>query len=143
MKPFLDPEDEHLWEEIPWVQRKDGYWQHTSYTDGTVYLHRLIAGAGPGEYVDHRDRDPNNNRRSNLRLCTQGQNIANARKRTTHNGRKPTSKFKGVCWAAWTNCWRVTCKGKHVGYFHSEEEAARAYDREARHTFGEFAKTNQ
>lgn len=52
---------------------------------GPQYLHRLIFDLEPGErwpdgeriVIDHIDRNPLNNRRSNLKLCTQKENCAN------------------------------------------------------------------
>ena len=43
-----------------------------------VYMHREIMGAPKGSVVDHIDHNTLNNRRCNLRVCTQAQNHANA-----------------------------------------------------------------
>lgn len=107
----------------------------------TVWMHREILGlTDPGVEVDHRDHDGLNNRRENLRACTEWQNQQNRRK-----GAACSSRFKGVYWFKRTGKWRAQIKsGKviHVGYFASEEDAARAYDAASRKAFGEFALTN-
>ena len=43
----------------------------------TVYLHRLIMGAGPGDLVDHKDGERLDCRRTNLRLVDRAENNAN------------------------------------------------------------------
>jgi hypothetical protein len=43
----------------------------------TVLLHRFLTNAPAGMDVDHVDHDGLNNRRSNLRVCTHQQNMAN------------------------------------------------------------------
>ena len=45
----------------------------------TVLLHRQITGAGPHQHVDHKNGNGLDNRRENLRLATQTQNLANMR----------------------------------------------------------------
>lgn len=45
----------------------------------TVYLHRLIVNAGPGNEVDHRDGNSLNNQSSNLRFVTHQENQQNVR----------------------------------------------------------------
>ena len=40
-----------------------------------------------------------------------------------------SSLFKGVIWSKSHNKWTAQCKGKHVGYHATEEDAARAYNK--------------
>ena len=104
-------------------------------------MHALIAGRA---FVDHKDGDGLNNRRENLRLCTQQENLRNTRKR-----KSSASRFKGVTFqkdrATHARPWLAQIKGErkqNLGRFATEEEAARAYDRAATAMFGEFAKLN-
>jgi hypothetical protein len=117
-------------------------WKHLPPGRFFVHLHRLIANAQPGEIIDHADRDTLNCRRSNLRRVTRQQN--------NHNkgpNRKPgTSKYKGVFRCRTTGRFRARIvnnwKPIYLGYFDSEEEAARAYNAKAAELFGEFAYLN-
>lgn len=107
---------------------------------GKVYLHRELVCAARGQRVDHVNGNGLDNRRSNLRLCTNAENMRNMRR-----GRG-ASKYKGVAWFARDGCWRAyivqDARQIHLGYFATEIEAALAYDRAARERFGEFAKLN-
>ena len=91
--------------------------------------------------VDHIDRNPLNNHRINLRICTKAQNQQNCK------GRGGTSKYKGVCWEKRRKKWRATIKnnGKqvHIGEFCDEKEAAKAYNKKALEFFGEFSRLNK
>lgn len=104
-------------------------------------LHRFILGVtDPKVLVDHRDRNPLNNRRSNLRFASASQNAANRRK-NTHS-----SRFLGVTWDKTRRKWRAQIldngKYRNLGRFTDEKLAARAYDDAAREVFGEFATCN-
>jgi hypothetical protein len=110
------------------------------------YMHRAIwehhNGLVPeGMEIDHANGNRLDNRIENLRICTHQQNLANKHTRTIH-----TSRFKGVSLYRDTGRWRATMgymgKAVHIGYFDSEEEAARAYDAKARELQGEYANTN-
>jgi len=103
------------------------------------FVHRLVFAAfrgDPGDrLVDHRDRQRDNNRLDNLRCATFSQNRANSAGR---------AQFRGVCrlrgrWAAFGARERATV---YLGTFPTAEEAAAAYDRHARATYGEFARLN-
>ena len=104
-------------------------------------MHRLIMNAPPGTVVDHIDGNGLNNRRCNLRICTQKQNSRNSAP-----SRHSSSRFKGVYYCKRTRKWIATIgyNGRtiHLGSFDDEIEAARAYDRKARELFGEFAYLN-
>lgn len=104
-------------------------------------MHRFLMGDPPGLQVDHVNHDGLDNRRSNLRIATQSQNKANSRRY-----RQNASGFKGVYRRAHYDRWsaQIAYGGRlrHLGYFNSPEEAARAYDTKARELFGAFALCN-
>jgi hypothetical protein len=105
-----------------------------------IFMHREIweHHNGPipdGLEIDHINGNKLDNRIENLRLCTSRQNNFNRRKMETSN-------YKGVSWHRGNKRWRATIQEHHVGYFHTEIEAARAYDAKAKERFGEFAWLN-
>lgn len=108
----------------------------------SMTLHRLIMRPQQGMEVDHRDHDGLNCQRSNMRVCTHSQNIANERKCE----RPRTSQYKGVYWNMERKKWRTEIRingtKQWLGYFTSEIEAAKAYDIAAKEHFGEFSCTN-
>jgi HNH endonuclease len=111
----------------------------------TLYLHRLIAGAGPLELVDHVNRNPLDNRAVNLRIASRGQNAANRGADRRRLG--ASSIHKGVSWRKNRNCWgayiHVDGKTRYLGSFKDETDAALAYNRAALETWGEFARLNE
>ena len=117
--------------------------------DGNTHqylVHRLVAEAfipNPDDkpLVDHIDRNPLNNRVSNLRWCSSAENNRNATKQTN-----TSSSFKGVSWDKPCQKWRSHIKidgtNKYIGLFSNEIHAALAYNHAARDLFGEFANLN-
>jgi hypothetical protein len=84
----------------------------------------LANNADPGQYgVDHINGDPSDNRPCNLRLCTQGQNMLNARLRSDN-----TSGIKGISYdpSSKTKPWRSYVRNKRLGRFATREEAVQA-----------------
>lgn len=113
----------------------------TKASGGTVGMHRVVAGAGPGEVVDHINRNPLDNRRANLRVCIQRDNSRNRRGWLT--GR---SAFKGVSFDRERSIWvaniSVNRRTVFIGRFDQEPDAAAAYDAAAVYAFREFALCN-
>lgn len=111
-------------------------------------LHSFAMGdsSKPGLMRDHKDRNPLNNQRSNLRWATPQQNSFN-----TSPQPNKTSKFKGVHVTIsrahrpkpYRAMIQINRKKVHIGYFKTEIEAALAYNKKAKELFGEFAYLNQ
>lgn len=104
-----------------------------------ISLANFILDLEPGTLIDHIDRNPFNNQRSNFRICDHQQNNFN---KGPYDGRK----YKGVSYAKRRNKWEAnitkTYKQYKIGYFNTEIEAAKAYDKYAKELHGEFAYLN-
>lgn len=109
----------------------------------TYLAHRVIwalnTGSWPANKLDHIDRDPANNRMSNLRECLQSQNTLN---RPGNKTGKKTSKYKGVYWQKDISRWCARFREEYLGTFKDEDEAAAAYDAAALAFDRKFAYLN-
>jgi len=109
---------------------------------GCVYLARFIMNPPEGMVVDHIDRNPHNNQRSNLRVCTRSQNQQNRAAQTNSS-----SGFKGVFWHAIGKKWMASIghegKAIYLGLHSTPEQAARAYNKMAKKLHGKFAVLNK
>lgn len=94
-----------------------------------IFLHHEVLGVAPvrGGRVDHIDRDPLNNRASNLRVVTPSENAQN-RSRFKQNGLP-----RGVSWkkdqgpnGKFVARATINYKRYHIGYFDTAEEAGSA-----------------
>ncbi len=106
----------------------------------TIFMHRKIMNQPADKVIDHINHNGLDNRRSNLRIVTQEQNVWNSRKLTGNY----TSKYKGTAktgqkWEAkiWYKKRRI-----YLGCFDDELAAARAYDAKAKELFGDCACLN-
>lgn len=145
---LVDDEDFDSLSKFKWFAHKDckTFYARRNYTkDGvrkTIDMHRQILDVSDCSIqIDHADCDGLNNQRFNLRKCSNSQNRMNVRP-----AKNTSSKFKGVCWHKLAKKWGagigVNKKRIHLGYFKSEELAAKAYDVAATKYFGEFSRLN-
>jgi len=109
-----------------------------------VYMHRLIVDAPAHLVVDHRDNDPLNNQRCNLRLTTSNRNTQWSLRCSSRSGYLGVQERRT---RSGTKRYRVRLsdgKGNEtsVGTFGCSVEAARAYDKAAVASHGAFAATN-
>lgn len=129
---------------IAGVTKKDRGYVEIRVDGRTYKAHRLawlyVHGRWPSGDIDHINMVTSDNRICNLREATRSQNCCNKRPR-----RDSRAGIKGVCWykqlARWVAQIRIRGESHHLGYFHTIEEAAKAYEVAARKFHGEFAPT--
>ena len=95
---------------------------------GIIHMHRLINQTPKGLITDHINHNTLDNRKSNLRSCSNHENQLN-RKVNSFN----SAGSLGVSWHRRNKKWRAvfTPKGKNItiGYYKTIEEAAKARQR--------------
>jgi hypothetical protein len=152
----IDDQDADL-SNVKWYARRDGrnscwYANRVGPRDNgkqhTISMHRVILermigrSIKKGEETDHINHDGLDNRRANLRLATLTENRRNTRTLTISK----LSRFKGVTLDNKSKKWvsRITVNGRThaLGYFDSEESAAKAYDDAAKKMFQSFCCPN-
>jgi len=137
---YVDAEDYEWLNQWHWRAYSAGYaarWEKGKL----IYMHRQIMQPPPGKIVDHISGNGYDNTRANMRNITRRQNMYNKGK---HIG--TSSIYKGVSYDKRRHQWHAAIRfGKerfYLGYFDTEAEAARVYDRKAVELFGEFAGLN-
>ena len=157
LREYFEYCDGHLW----WIKtnsvngkglvgQRFGYLNKNGYVYGTFFNHRLKEhrliwfyhyGAWPKYNIDHINGVRDWNYIENLRDCEQVYNTYN------RSGDKDTSSiYKGVYWLKRNKKWRamITVDGKRLslGCFSCQEEAAKAYDKQARLSYGNYGRLN-
>ncbi len=107
---------------------------------GNIYMHRVVMKAEQGQVVHHKDGNGLNNQKDNLQICSYS--LHGRANRPRKDGR---SKYKGVYrqYGKWGASIRINGKKKYLGYYKLEEDAARAYNREALKIAGDLACLNE
>jgi hypothetical protein len=148
---LVDDEDYERVSQYKWsISSSGGYdYPHTPIRiEGKIKyikMHRFIMNADIDTLVDHKNKDTLDNRKCNLRLCTKSENMRNrAMSKNNKSGYKgvryyPFGRRKYKVWKAQIGFNR---KYISIGYYHTKEEAALAYNEKAKELFGEFASLN-
>jgi len=141
MQPIVDPEDLPLLQSHSWKANgaKSQYFK-ARFGREIHYLHRLIAGAGPGQIVDHINGDTLDCRKANLRLCDRSESNTNRKARC--DSRAPYKGITETPSGRWLAQIMKAKKYHRIGLFDTAQDAATAYDAAAIRLHGEFAKTN-
>lgn len=118
--------------DIPLLEAHSWWWNNMGYLITKVYLgrckrktiglHRLILGDPPSEAIDHINHDPSDNRRCNLRQCTNAENNQN-RRLTTKYGKGVTPRS-----GRWQVVIKIKGKAKWFGVYKTREEALQVAD---------------
>jgi len=140
---LLDEQDYPAMRRYSWFAFKTTKSARTMYAnratkkDGVpvaYFMHREITGALRGEVVDHINGNGLDNRRSNLRICTQAENLANRR---PHIGRL----FSGIELVNdFKPRFKVSVARTEIGRFATLEKAIEAWNDAAAAEWGEFAR---
>ena len=64
-----------------WSLSGNGYFSRNSGTDESITIHRFITGCPDGLVVDHINHNKLDNRRENLRVCSQFENMCNSKEK--------------------------------------------------------------
>lgn len=125
-----------------WYYSTRGYAEtNCRATRKNLKMHRLIMQPPTGMVIDHINSDPLDNRRDNLRICTQTENARNSK-----HQQRTKSGLRGVYWSNKDRKWtaRINTGGKFrsLGYFNNKIDAAVAFDTAARELYGTYAKLN-
>ena len=109
----------------------------------TVSMHREVIDVPEGLFVDHINHRGLDNRKANLRPATPAEN---ARYALYPKKKNASSKYRGVWYYKKKKRWRavigINNTRKIIGSFHTELEAAKAYDAAAKKYYKEFAILN-
>jgi hypothetical protein len=120
-----------------------GVWEPLTKTTKKLRMHQVILKdqyTKHRHYTDHINHDTLDNRRRNLRVCTNSENMRNCHK--SHN----TSGYIGVVRDKKRGKWlaQIGFNWEHIfiGRYDNIVEAAKAVDKKARELFGEYALLN-
>jgi hypothetical protein len=147
LNTIVDDDDYEMLSQFSWYAHDGGKntYAATRILGDIIYMHQMILSSDKTDeypFVDHINNNTLDNRKENLRPSNSRENSSNRSK----TERETSSKFKGVTRIN-NNKWKahigINDKDFHIGYFKTENDAAKAYNREAKEIFGDKAKLNE
>ena len=138
-RTLIDSEDVDKVKQYKWSIKNNGYAVNNK---NRLLLHRFVINCPDDKVVDHINHNPLDNRKSNLRICTQQQNRMNNRKQPNN-----TSGCAGVSFYKPYNKWRayiqINSRQIFLGYFNTKEDAIEARKQAELEYFGEYRNDNK
>lgn len=123
-------------------KERNNFYAVATVNGKSIRMHRLIMRPRNDQMVDHKDHNGLNNRRRNLRLCTNAENIRNQR---LH--KRSSTGYRGVTFHIHRNTFNsaitVDRKTIHLGCFRDARTAAIVYNDAASKYHKEFAVLNK
>lgn len=113
-KAIIDKEDVQKAKKYKWYLSEYGYIATTLKNRKNLFLHRYLMNCPKDKVVDHINHDKTDNRKCNLKICTQKENMQNLKKQA-----KGISKIKRKDKIYYI----LQLKGKYCGCFKSLEKA--------------------
>lgn len=138
---LCDPEDWDNLKECYWIER-NGYANSIKNCQRIIF-HRIVMKVdNPKVQVDHINGNRSDNRKCNLRICSNQENSFNKYKNSNN-----TSGYKGVYYDKERNKWRVSIQynGKSLKSpkrYNTPEEAYSWYVQKSNELFGGFSVYN-
>ena len=122
---YFDLEDFDKIKNYSWHENKDGYIRTTYPKDTSLFMHRLVMNAPDDMVVDHKKHKLYDNRKSELRLCTNSENQMNA-----NISKNNTSGHTGVFYHknrdGWVASIGIDNEVIYLGIYHNIEDAISA-----------------
>jgi len=141
---YFDLEDYDKIKDYCWYKNRNGYMVTNMKTDNNkkfiCFLHKIIMNSPRRSktVVDHINRNPSDNRKTNLRIVTQAKNCINKSKQLNN-----TSGFVGVSWNKHRRKWEanigVNNQKMSLGFYNTKGEAIKVRREAEEKYFGEFA----
>lgn len=140
-RAIIDLDDIDIIKKYKWCLSSSNGYAITMIKGKQKSLHRYIMNPSDNMVVDHINHDRLDNRRSNLRICTQQQNSWN----TSISKNNKTGKT-GVSYIKEYDSWQVVIyvdgKNKYIGRYKSKEEAIKVREEVEEKYFKEFKPNN-
>lgn len=137
---YFDLEDYDKIKQYCWHLDKDGY-VVANHNNTTVKMHRVVMNCKSNAVVDHKRHQNNDNRKSELRVCTHSENSFN--KKTPNNNKSGcTGVWRDSQRRKWEAYIKVGRKKIHLGRFNTFEDAVTARKCAEEKYFGDFSYDN-